>query len=91
MCHHLRTGFELDSKSGVGQRLCYGAFDLEGLFFISQNRTSNQGMLSLVQHDTLFQQATQPTNPGEIRSQLSTLSLLSLTACFRASDCNHSE
>lgn len=48
MCHHLRTGFELDPKSGVGERLCHSAFDLEGFFFISQNPTSNQGMLSLV-------------------------------------------
>ncbi len=39
--HHLRSGFQLDPEPGVGKRLCNSAFDLEGLFFFSQNLTSN--------------------------------------------------
>ena len=42
MCHDLGPGLQLHAESSIGQRLCDGAFDLEGLFFISQNLTSNQ-------------------------------------------------
>ena len=35
MRHHLRPGFELNSKSCVGERLCDRAFDLERFFFAS--------------------------------------------------------
>ncbi len=32
--HDLRSGLELDAKPGICERLSYGAFNLEGLFFL---------------------------------------------------------
>ena len=48
MCHHFTSGFQLDPKPRVGQCLCDSTFDFEGLFFFSQNLTSNTKMLSRV-------------------------------------------
>jgi hypothetical protein len=48
MSHHFTAGFQLNTKSRIGQCLCDSTFDLEGLFFISQNQTSNQESLSRV-------------------------------------------
>ncbi len=46
MSHHLGSSLKLDSKSGVGQSLCDGAFDFEGVFFFSQNLTSAEKLLA---------------------------------------------
>jgi hypothetical protein len=32
--HDLGSGLELDAKPGICERLSYGAFNLEGLFFL---------------------------------------------------------
>ena len=47
MRHHFGPGFQLDPKPSVRKSLCDSAFNLEGLFFFSQNPTSNQEILSL--------------------------------------------
>ena len=48
MGHDLRSRFELNSETRVGQCLRDGALDLEGFFFFSQNQTSNGEFLSAV-------------------------------------------
>ena len=34
--HHFGTGFKLNAKTGVGERLGYGAFDFESFFLFGQ-------------------------------------------------------
>lgn len=46
--HHFAACFQLHTKSRIRQCLRNGSFDFEGLFFISQNQTSNQESLSKV-------------------------------------------
>jgi hypothetical protein len=48
MGHHFTPGFQLNAEPSIRKSLCDGAFNLEGLFFFSQNPTSNQETLSLV-------------------------------------------
>ena len=35
--HDLGPGLQLDPESRVGESLCNGAFDFEGIFFLAQN------------------------------------------------------
>ena len=49
--HHFAACFQLHTKSRIRQCLRDGSFDFEGLFFISQNQTSNQESLSKVIRD----------------------------------------
>ncbi len=44
--HHFRSRVQLDPEPRIGERLCNGALDFEGLFFFSQNQTSTEEKLS---------------------------------------------
>ncbi len=37
MGHDFGSSLQLDTKPGIGQSLCNGAFDFESVFFLSQN------------------------------------------------------
>ena len=62
--HHLRPGFQLNAEPSVSQCLCHCAFDLEGFFFFSQNQTSNEEFLSVV---NLFHPAGCSRHPTRVQ------------------------